>query len=71
MNEKEKALLYIEEAEKNLQCAKALLEQIDSSNVFHALKQVEFAKDTLSDARNIVVGLYHQARNREQKTLVF
>lgn len=64
-NEKEKALLYIVEAEKNLQCAKALLKRTDSVNIFDALKQVEFAKDTLSDARNTVVELYEQARNRE------
>lgn len=61
MSEKTKALIYIEEAEKNLQCARALLEQEENKeNFFHALKQVEFAKDTLSDAREILANCYHR-----------
>lgn len=55
MSIKEKAFLYIQEAENNLQCAKAILEQGENPDeLFNAMKQVEFAKDVLSDARAVL-----------------
>ena len=54
MNKKEKTLAYIKCAENNLQYAKLLLEQENPDNFFSAMQQVEFAKDSLSDASAVL-----------------